>query len=595
MACLGQRRAGSSPFLLRLLVWLLLACAQAARYFELVLDPESRFRLFWTVDYEAESLTAELKLELPPDDWFALGFSDRGDITLADVCVLWADAHGRPHLDDAWTDDGGYVAVDEQNDCVLGSLKRKGTTLRFLFTRNFDTCDSHDYVIEDGTVHLVYATGKGPLRRLEGLRLTRAQHGFQRAQLLKFMGEPPPFPPDTKFTNFLNDKVKVPNEETTYWCRLLKLPSDFAYKKHIVRYEANIQKGSEALVHHMELFHCEAPVDEELPSWNGPCSSPDRPQPLDRCKRVIAAWAMGAPPLAYPEEAGLSAGGSDYSPYVMLEVHYNNPSLRPDYVDSSGITIYYTEELRPFDVGILEIGLEYTDKMAIPPLQPGFHLTGYCISECTRVALPKSGITLVAAQLHTHLTGERVWVRHVRGGAELPEMARDDHFSTHFQEIRLLKTRLQLMPGDALVITCRYNTLDRPNVTLGGFGIREEMCVSYIHYFPKTDLEVCKSSIETGFLQAFFKYMNDYHDAPTSEQKGISDNYKSIPWTRHNVRLLDRVYQEMPLSMQCNQSSGARFPGSWEGMPVTEIMYPLPPPSRNCPEVDGLPQLEQEQ
>ncbi|XP_050050808.1 dopamine beta-hydroxylase-like [Dermacentor andersoni] len=577
----------------RWMSWLVVACAVAAeatRYFDLVLDPESRFRLYWTVDYEAELLTAELKLDLPSEDWFAIGFSDRGDVSLADVCVLWADPHGRPHLEDGWTDDAGYVAVDEQNDCVLGSLKRKGSTLRFLFTRKFDTCDSHDYVIEDGTVHLVYATGKGPLRRLEGLRLTRAQHGFQRAQLLKVMEEPPPFPSDTKFANFLNDKVKVPGQETTYWCRLLKLPSDFGYKKHIVKYEANIQKGNEALVHHMELFHCEAPVDEILPPWNGPCNSPDRPEPLDRCKRVIAAWAMGAPPLAYPEEAGLSTGGSDYSPYVMLEVHYNNPAQRNDYVDSSGITIYYTGELRPFDVGILEIGLEYTDKMAIPPQKQGFHLTGYCISECTRVALPNSGITLVAAQLHTHLTGERVWVRHVRGGAELPEMARDDHFSTHFQEIRLLKRRLQLMPGDALVITCSYNTVDRANVTLGGFGIREEMCVSYIHYFPKTDLEVCKSSIETSFLQAYFKYMNLYHDAPTSDQKGISDNYKSIPWNRHNVLLLDRLYQTMPLSMQCNKSSGDRFPGSWEGMPVTEILYPLPPPARNCPEGEGLPQ-----
>ncbi|KAL1424985.1 hypothetical protein MTO96_019565 [Rhipicephalus appendiculatus] len=180
------------------------------------------------------------------------------------------------------------------------------------------------------------------------------------------------------------------------------------------------------------------------------------------------------------------------------------------------------------------------------------------------------------------------------GGAELPEMARDDHFSTHFQEIRLLKRRLQLMPGDALVINCTYNTLERTNVTLGGFGIREEMCVSYIHYFPKTDLEVCKSSIETSFLQAYFKYMNLYHDAPTSDEKGISDNYNSIPWTRHNVLLLDRLYQTMPLSMQCNKSSGDRFPGNWEGMPVTEFLYPLPPPARNCPKGEGLPQPGQE-
>lgn len=571
---------------------LLIPVTCKTRYFQLPLDPGGRFTMYWTLDYQAQVLTAELKLDLPRNDWFALGLSDRGDIRQADLCVLWADARGKPHLDDTWTDEAGYLTVDEQNDCILGSLRRHGPTLRFLLTRKFDTCDPFDYVIEDGTMHVVYASGSGPLRKLDGMRLTNAEHGYQRAQLLKVMEESPPFPSDTKFVNFLNNKVTVPNVETTYWCTVHKLPADFSEKRHIVRYEANIQKGNEALVHHMELFHCEVDVDQELPSWSGPCQSPDKPPILEKCKRVIAAWAMGAPPLAYPEEAGLAVGGKDYSQFAMLEVHLNNPSLRSDYVDSSGITLYYTSELRPYDVGILEIGLEYTDKMAIPPRQPGFDLVGFCISECTRVALPEAGITLVAAQLHTHLTGRRVWVKHVRGGAELPEMARDDHFSTHFQEIRLLKNRLQLMPGDALVITCRYETMDRENVTLGGFGIAEEMCVSYIHYFPKTDLEVCKSSIDSRFLEGYFKYMHRDHGAPTSSKGGISYNYGSVPWTPYNINFLEKVYQQMPLSMQCNQSSGARFPGDWEGMPTTKILYPLPPPTRNCPRDDGLPQME---
>lgn len=111
----------------------------------------------------------------------------------------------------------------------------------------------------------------------------------------------------------------------------------------------------------------------------------------------------------------------------MLEVHFNNPDLRsgkvqnirfmlnqvllsieylpkspgthscsveafrvPDVLDSSGVQIHYTDRLRQYDIGIIEVGLEYTDKMAIPPGQTGFDLKGYCISECTRaVRLPK--------------------------------------------------------------------------------------------------------------------------------------------------------------------------------------------------------------
>ena len=31
--------------------------------------------------------------------------------------------------------------------------------------------------------------------------------------------------------------------------------------------------------------------------------------------------------MSYPAEAGYSVGGDDFSPYVMIEVHYNNPGL----------------------------------------------------------------------------------------------------------------------------------------------------------------------------------------------------------------------------------------------------------------------------
>ena len=44
-----------------------------------------------------------------------------------------------------------------------------------------------------------------------------------------------------------------------------------------------------------------------------------------------------------------------------------------------------TQKLRKYDAGIMELGLEYTDKMAIPPGVRAFPLNGYCISECTQL------------------------------------------------------------------------------------------------------------------------------------------------------------------------------------------------------------------
>lgn len=42
----------------------------------------------------------------------------------------------------------------------------------------------------------------------------------------------------------------------------------------------------------------------------------------------------------------------------------------------------------------------------------------------------------------------------------------------------------------------------------GGFGILEEMCVNYVHYYPQTQLELCKSAVDAGFLRKYFHLVN---------------------------------------------------------------------------------------
>lgn len=117
--------------------------------------------------------------------------------------------------------------------------------------------------------------------------------------------------------------------------------------------------------------------------------------------------AMGAATFTYPREVGLPFGGSNYNPYIRLEMHYNNPNLIAGVIDNSGMRIKFIDKLRKYDAAVMELGLEYTDKMAVPPGQLAFPLSGYCIAECTQIALPKEGITVFGSQLHTHLRGVR--------------------------------------------------------------------------------------------------------------------------------------------------------------------------------------------
>lgn len=196
--------------------------------------------------------------------------------------------------------------------------------------------------------------------------------------------------------------VAVPVKDTTYWCKVQKL-KDVATKKHIVEFEPIID--NEGLVHHMEVFHCATDPKAEIPLYEGECE--EMPDEVRVCAKVMALWAMGAERFTYPEETGMPIGGKDFNPYIRLEIHYNNPDLVSGLIDNSGMKIKHTSKLRKYDAGVMELGLEYTDKMAIPPGVLGFPLSGYCIAECTDIALPDKGIVVFGSQLHTHTRGIR--------------------------------------------------------------------------------------------------------------------------------------------------------------------------------------------
>jgi len=55
----------------------------------------------------------------------------------------------------------------------------------------------------------------------------------------------------------------------------------------------------------MEVFHCvpltDSKEDKIFPLWQGPCGSDEAPEKLQRCKKVLAAWAIGAGPFTYPK------------------------------------------------------------------------------------------------------------------------------------------------------------------------------------------------------------------------------------------------------------------------------------------------------
>lgn len=187
---------------------------------------------------------------------------------------------------DTWTDDDGKIHVDLQQDCENFTWKRQNNVTYFTFSRKLDTCDEHDYIIEvdqitvfadrgiraqiefssslwkifkfiqlryidkhplyyfdkfsnllnriangqifrfqRGTTHLVWLRGRGPLVSLAGLEVSNAEaSGMARAELYRMPHKKPGLPIDAWKLQLLAHQVQVPNKETTYWCRVQKLP-----------------------------------------------------------------------------------------------------------------------------------------------------------------------------------------------------------------------------------------------------------------------------------------------------------------------------------------------------------------------------------
>ena len=53
--------------------------------------------------------------------------------------------------------------------------------------------------------------------------------------------------------------------------------------------------------------------------------------------------------------------------------------------DSSGVTLYYADELREYDSGIVSVGRKVDEWFIIPPKRKNWMTIGYCTHECSEV------------------------------------------------------------------------------------------------------------------------------------------------------------------------------------------------------------------
>ena len=145
--------------------------------------------------------------------------------------------------------------------------------------------------------------------------------------------------------------------------------------------------GNEPFVHHMSLFTCNHPnvdqLEKYLNSEGYDCTdTSNMPQDFKHCFNPHFIWAVGGEPVILPISAGFPIGADEETTYMILQIHYENPELINNRMDSSGLKFYYTENLRKYDAYALTLGSTFDFRLIVPPNLNRIQTTAHCDPKC---------------------------------------------------------------------------------------------------------------------------------------------------------------------------------------------------------------------
>jgi len=246
----------------------------------------------------------------------------------------------------------------------------------------------------------------------------------------------------------------------------------------------------------------------------------------------------------------------------MLEVHYHNPKLNAANIDSSGVSISYTPQLRTYNAGVLMLGDVGVSEYPIPGGQSAYHIEADCPSECT--SLWKHPITVIADGLHMHEYGTMIWSTVWHNGQRIKDyLNRAEWYQFSYQQITPLVRVIQ--PGDRINTHCVYDTSSVPANESIYFGSAstDEMCLEFLSYYPRMQIssknyEVC------GKLRGNFALVNGTTipiDNPNKKFATICGTYSidDIQFDTNNQPLynptapdppgdIERTFAQIPIS-----------------------------------------------
>mmetsp|Transcript_24145 Transcript_24145/g.60701 ORF Transcript_24145/g.60701 Transcript_24145/m.60701 type:complete len:429 (+) Transcript_24145:230-1516(+) len=372
----------------------------------------------WTIAGDEIMLCLQAKAA----GWVGFGLAEVGGMKGADIVYYEAKANA---LTDAFAVENGMPKVDEcSQDWELRATENLDGVLTVEMSRKLAATDAEDRSFDTDASLPLAAT---PIILAWGDTDAISYHAEKRAkahvrfhQLVAAAGNPLTILQRIEAlkadATVLRAEMKQDNHpissdrgteyhETCYaLADVVTASASGAY--HIIGFEALIDPATAQHVHHYVVSAAQT-CDEEMMT-------------------VVWLWGPGSDGYVLPEEAGVRILEGGFKA-MHIQIHYDNPSKVPGMLDSSGFAILYTEDMRQYDAGILQLG----DPNLLLFAQPIKDTDGAGYSQltvtnparyCTNLWEAEE-VTVFERFMHMHKAGERMVTKQYREG----ELLRTDY------------------------------------------------------------------------------------------------------------------------------------------------------------------------
>ncbi len=456
------------------------------------------YKFGYEVNKSSETIT--FSAEVKTKGWIGFGFSPDGQMPDSDVIMAYIDKSGKPVAMDAYAAGRTMPKKDEDFGTtqhitdLSGSLD--GDVTKIKVTRKLKTDDKYDYEIKkDETVKLIFSIGdKNPSDNGDNYSMHNKVKSLsivlypETSEDEKSAIENEISMSETSIMTLNISPVKIPAKRTNYYCQYFNIKQllEEKYgkkdipKHHAVKFQPDIKSKE---VHHILIFSCH--TDQEYTPETQECSAGMN----YLCTSVIALTSPAADDITTPPEAGF-VWGYDDTKVVWMEIHYDNPELKTDVVDTSGFKIHYTDELRKYNMGVTITGYQH-EKLKLEPGKKSQLIEAPCMTKCWS-QINTQGINVAFVFLHGHKLLKKVRMEITQDGKLDDTTFKTDYYDFNVQYLKTLDKHMHLKPDAKVSTFCDYDTSDQTKEVLGGDGTDNEMCYGFIGYYPREfGMSVC--------------------------------------------------------------------------------------------------------